>query len=151
MLSRDYYRIQLLKVNTARVKLWAIESKREKWWTKCVLSTSAMPLSNRNSSGRMQKSWDLWNQILCQIPRTPIIRLGWGSRMYSLCPQWMKATPANLILGFICYVKSNTKQDSTHSLEYCGWSYLCNGTVVTDRAKLLRHLYFNNFELIPFR
>jgi len=30
MLPRDYYRIQILKINTARIKLWAIESKRER-------------------------------------------------------------------------------------------------------------------------
>jgi len=30
MLSRDYYRIQILKINTARINLWPIESKRGK-------------------------------------------------------------------------------------------------------------------------
>ncbi len=45
--------------------------------------------------------------------------------MYSRCPQLtakrqLKATPADLFLAFIYYVKSSTKQESTHSLKYCG-------------------------------
>ena len=48
-----------------------------------------------------------------------------GSRMYSHCPhlvaeKLLKATPADLSLGLISYLKNRSKQDSTQSLEYCG-------------------------------
>ena len=156
MLPRDYYRIQILKINTARIKLWAIESKRGKWWTRCDLSINAMPLSNRNGSGKMQRSWNLWVQHLYQMRRTPIALSGWGSRMYSHCPhlvarKLLKATPADLSLGLISYLKNSRKQDSTQSLEYRGWACFSDRTVVSDVTKLLHHLYFDNSELIPLR
>lgn len=105
MLSRDYYRIQILKINTARINLWPIGSKRGKWWTKYDLSIGATPLSNRNGSGTMHRSWNPWIQHLYQMPRTPSALSGWGSRMYFHCPHLVarrlsKATPADLSLGW---------------------------------------------------